>query len=45
MKLTPERSELAITLCQALIQRKSYSGQEDSVVERMKQAFDELGFD
>ena len=45
MMLTPERSELAIALCQALIQRKSYSGHEDLVVERMKQAFGELGFD
>jgi putative selenium metabolism hydrolase len=45
MTLTPERSKLSIALCQALIQRKSYSGQEDSVVERMKQSFGELGFD
>jgi hypothetical protein len=41
MMLTPERSELVIALCQALIQRKSYSGHEDGV-ERMKQAFERI---
>jgi putative selenium metabolism hydrolase len=45
MKLTSERRELVVALCQALIQRQSYSGQEDGVVERMKQAFAELKFD
>ena len=43
--LTSERSELVIGLCQALVQRKSLSGHEDAVVERMKQAFEELSFD
>lgn len=45
MKLTAERSELVVTLCQALIQEQSYSGHEDGVVERMKRAFTELKFD
>jgi putative selenium metabolism hydrolase len=45
MKLTSEQSEMAVALCQALIQRQSYSGHEDAVVERMKQAFEELQFD
>jgi hypothetical protein len=41
MKLTAVRSQqLAIALCQALIQSQSYSGHEDGVVERMKQAFE-----
>ena len=43
--LTPERREQAIHLCQALIQRQSYSGHEDGVVARMKQAFHELAYD
>ena len=45
MKLTAERSELVVALCQALIQRQSYSGHEDAVVERLRQAFAELKFD
>jgi putative selenium metabolism hydrolase len=45
MKLTLERRELVIALCQALIQRQSYSGHEDGVVECMEQAFDDLSFD
>ena len=43
--LTPDRSQQVIQLCQALIQRQSYSGQEESVVERMKQAFHDWHFD
>ena len=43
--LTSERSELVVALCQALIQQQSYSGHEDGVVERMRQAFAELKFD
>jgi putative selenium metabolism hydrolase len=43
--LTSERSNLVIALCQALIQKQSYSGHEDGVVARMKEAFVELGFD
>ena len=42
MTLTAERSEMVVALCQSLIQRQSYSGREDAVVERMKQAFKEL---
>jgi len=43
--LTPDRSQQVIQLCQELIQRQSYSGQEGSVVERMKQAFHQWRFD
>jgi putative selenium metabolism hydrolase len=45
MKLTSERSELLVALCQALIQQQSYSGHEDGVVECMKRWFKELKFD
>ncbi len=45
MKLTSERSELVVALCQALIQQQSYSGHEDGVVACMKQRFKELKFD
>ena len=43
--LTAERKQLVIALCQELIQRQSYSGDENGVVERMKQAFEALTFD
>jgi putative selenium metabolism hydrolase len=43
--LTTEREEQVIGLCQALIRKQSYSGQEDEVVDRMKQAFHEMGYD
>jgi putative selenium metabolism hydrolase len=43
--LTAVRKQLVISLCQALIQKQSYSGHEEGVVERMKQAFDSLGCD
>jgi putative selenium metabolism hydrolase len=43
--LTAEREQQVIGLCQALIQEQSYSGQEEGVVNRMKQAFHELGYD
>jgi putative selenium metabolism hydrolase len=42
--LTAERKQLVIALCQELIQRQSYSGDENGVVERMKQAFEALTF-
>ena len=45
MKVTLDRRELVIGLCQALIQRQSYSGHEDGVVECMEQTFDDLSFD
>ena len=43
--MTAERSQQLIALCQALIQSQSYSGHEDGVVNRMKQAFDKWEFD
>jgi putative selenium metabolism hydrolase len=43
--LTPERADQITGLCQELIRTQSYSGHEDAVVERMKQAFREWGFD
>ena len=43
--LTTARREQVIHLCQALIQKQSYSGHEDAVAERMKQAFHELAYD
>jgi putative selenium metabolism hydrolase len=43
--MTAERSKQLIALCQALIQSQSYSGHEDGVVNRMKQAFEQWGFD
>ena len=43
--LTGEREEQVIALCQALVREKSTSGQEAGVVQRMKQAFEELRFD
>jgi putative selenium metabolism hydrolase len=43
--LTAERKQQIIALCQALIQRQSYSGQEDGVVNLMKETFHELGYD
>jgi putative selenium metabolism hydrolase len=43
--LTPDRSQQVIRLCQELIQRQSYSGHEESVIERMKQAFHQWQFD
>lgn len=43
--LTKERAQRVIGLCQALVQQKSYSGQENGVVACMEQAFRELGYD
>ena len=43
--LTKEREHQVIALCRALIREQSYSGHEAGVVNRMKQAFGELGFD
>jgi putative selenium metabolism hydrolase len=43
--LTTSRRQQVIHLCQALIQAQSYSGHEDGVVARMKQAFHELAYD
>ena len=43
--LVEARQQELIKLCRELIQHQSYSGEENNVVERMKQAFEELGFD
>lgn len=43
--LTKDREQLVIKLCQELIQRQSYSGEENMVAERMRRAFEELGYD
>jgi putative selenium metabolism hydrolase len=43
--LNAEREQKVIELCQALIQKQSYSGQEAGVAGLVKQAFDELGYD
>jgi putative aminopeptidase FrvX len=43
--MTTERSQQLIALCQALIQSQSYSGHEDGVVKRMKQAFNQWDVD
>jgi putative selenium metabolism hydrolase len=43
--LNEARKQELITLCSELIQCQSYSGEENNVAERIKQAFQELGFD
>jgi putative selenium metabolism hydrolase len=43
--LTEIRQQEIIKLCRELIQNQSYSGSEDKVVDRIQQAFQELGFD
>ncbi len=43
--LIEAREQELIRLCSELIQHQSYSGEENKVVERIKQAFEELGFD
>jgi putative selenium metabolism hydrolase len=43
--VTAERQQQVIALCQALIQQQSYSGHEDGVVRRMKQAFHDFQYD
>lgn len=43
--LTEHRQQQLIDLCRELIRKQSYSGAENLVVERMKQAFKEMGFD
>lgn len=40
-----QREASVIALCQELIQNKSYSGEENLVAARMRQAFEELGYD
>jgi len=43
--LTQQREQQLITLCRELIQKQSYSGEENLVVERIRAAFQEMGFD
>lgn len=43
--LTQQREQFVITLCQELIQRQSYSGNENMVAERLRKTFQELGYD
>jgi putative selenium metabolism hydrolase len=43
--MTSDREQTVIGLCQALIRERSYSGEEGGVVARIKQAFQELGYD
>jgi putative selenium metabolism hydrolase len=43
--MTAERQEKLVALCQELIRRQSYSGEEDKVVCSIKEAFKEFGFD
>jgi len=43
--LVEARQEELIKLCRELIQHQSYSGEEKNVAGRVKQAFQELGFD
>jgi len=43
--LSKEREQSVISLCQDLIRQRSYSGEENMAVERMRQAFVALGYD
>ena len=43
--LTQKRQEELIALCQKLVRKQSYSGEENKVAEVMKEAFKELGYD
>lgn len=43
--LSEAREQDLIKLCSELIQQQSYSGEENHVAERIKKAFQELGFD
>lgn len=43
--LIEAREQEIIALCRELIQHQSYSGEENKVAERIKQAFEKLGFD
>lgn len=43
--LRKEREEKVIALCQELVRNQSYSGQEDKVVEVLKENFKKMGFD
>lgn len=43
--ITEARKQQIIGLCRKLIRKQSYSGEEGQVVEALKNAFEELGFD
>ena len=43
--LSPEREHQVVSLCQKLIQNKSYSGDESGVVELLSKTMTEFGFD
>ncbi|MBC2582804.1 YgeY family selenium metabolism-linked hydrolase [Clostridium sp. DJ247] len=43
--LSKERENEIIKLCQELLAIKSYSGEEQNVVQRAKKAFEEMGYD
>ena len=43
--LNEQREQQVIELCQELIQEKSYSGEEQGLVDNLKEAFSWLGFD
>lgn len=43
--MTEDRQEQIVKLCQELIRRKSYSGQENAVVEKLEETFRGYGFD
>lgn len=43
--LTEKRKQDLIVLCQELIRRQSYSGEENKVAEAVQKAFEQLGYD
>ncbi|SQC01780.1 deacetylase [Clostridium tetanomorphum] len=43
--LTNEKKEQVIKVCQELVKAKSYSGYEGNVVNKLKEIFNQLGFD
>lgn len=43
--LSKDREEQVVTFCQELLRIKSYSGEEGALVDRLKTAFAELGYD
>lgn len=45
LMFSKQQEASVIALCQALIQKKSYSGEENLVAVRIQQAFEELGYD
>lgn len=43
--LSAVREQRVLTLCQELIREKSYSGEESSMADRLRKAFQDFGFD